>query len=302
MRYLYRFAACLLLSPALVAQVQVMTVTPAATGPSIDIVHGGHTALINPAVPPLNKLLVMIVGTGASSRDQFSFDSFAAEKGYHVISLDYKNTVITTSCSNSTDSSCFDHFRQEIVFGDPVSELVQVDSINSIYHRLYALLSTLSLQYPSQHWQQYLRGSQVDWRYITVAGHSQGAGHAAFLGKRYPVERVLIFAGPQDYLAHFNRPAGWLSQPSVTPPSRYFAFLHLKDPFDFARQLAGCGKLLRQQLTDTVAVTPGLPVTGQPHILVTHVESNNPHGAMLQPSFTQVWAYLLLNRPAVSKK
>jgi len=288
----------IVLSFPVTAQVQIIPVNPAQTGALIQSIHGDHLALIDTTLKLLNKLVLMIVGTGASARDNLPFDSFAASRGYHVISLDYNNTVITTACSNSADSACFNNFRQEIVFGEPVSELVAVDSANSIYHRFYELLLYLSKKYPRQGWQQYVNGNAIQWQKIIVAGHSQGAGHAAYLGKKFPVYRVLIFAGPQDYLVHFNSPASWLSQKGVTNSSKYFAFLHLKDPFDFNKQLAGCLQLMQAVKADTILVQPGAAVTTSRHILVTNIESANPHGSMLQPVFTKAWTYLLSADPS----
>ena len=278
---------------SLVSQVQVISINPAQTDSRVKPIHSDHLALINTLVKPVNKLVLMLVGTGASSADNLPFDSFAAAIGFHVISLDYKNTVITTACTNSEDSSCFNGFRQEIVFGEPVSPVVEVDSANSIYNRFYVLLLWLAKKYPEQQWQQYIHNNTVQWSKIIVAGHSQGAGHAAYLGKKFPVNRVLIFAGPQDYLVRFNSPASWLSQKSATSSSKYFAFLHRKDPFDFNKQLAGCLKLMQTVKADTVLVQPGVAVKSYKHILVANIETSNPHGSMLQLQFVKAWTYLL---------
>src|SRR5882724_8772270 len=51
-------------------------------------------------------------GTGSSAQNLSFFDTMIASMGYPVISLDYPDNVITTVCSNSKDSSCFDGFRQ----------------------------------------------------------------------------------------------------------------------------------------------------------------------------------------------
>jgi len=274
------------------AQTDSVLIDPAATGAHISTVWGNHTAYIDAGVKPVNKLLLMIVGTGTAANHNIPFFNFAAGEGYHVISIDYKNTVITTACSNSDDSACFNKFRQEIVFGEPVSPLVEVDSANSIYNRVYCLLKWLSENHPQQHWQQYIAGNAINWPKIIVAGHSQGAGHAAYLGKKFPVYRVLILAGPQDFLVKFNTPASWLFQKGVTSPSKYFAFLHSKDPYDFNKQRADCLALM-PAATDTTLVQPGSGVTKKSRILVTNIESSNPHEAMMQPAFKRAWAYLL---------
>jgi pimeloyl-ACP methyl ester carboxylesterase len=279
------------------AQVETVSVNPAQTSTQIKAIQGDHVAYIDTTAKPLHKLLLMIVGTGAAANHNIPFFNFAASAGYHVISLDYKNTVITTVCSNSEDSGCFNKFRQEIVFGEPVSPLVEVDSANSIYNRFYTLLAYLAKKYPRQGWGQYLKGDAVQWQKITVAGHSQGAGHAAWLGKKFSVDRVLIFAGPQDYLVRFNAPAGWLSQKGVTAPSKYFAFLHVRDPYDFNKQLADCLKLMPAINADTLLVQPGAGITKSKHILVTNIETGNPHESMMQPAFKPAWAWLLSADP-----
>lgn len=279
------------------SQVQIISIHPAETDAQIKSIHGDHIAVIDTAVKPLHKLLLMIVGTGTAADHNIPFFNFAAAMGYHVVSLDYKNAVITTVCSNSDDSACFNNFRQEIIFGEPVSPLVEVDSANSIYHRFYTLLIYLSKKYPQQGWQQYITGNVIQWQKIIVAGHSQGAGHAAYLAKKFPVNRALIFAGPQDFLVHFNAPAGWQFQKGVTSPSKYFAFLHVKDPYDFNKQKADFLALLQGNKADTFLVQPGAAVIKGKHILVANIETTNPHESMMQPAFEKAWAYLLSADP-----
>jgi hypothetical protein len=281
----------------LVAQVKEISVDPSETDARIKSIHGKHVAFLDTTVKPINRLLLMIVGTDASADHNIPFFNFAASMGYHVISLDYKNTVITTVCSNSNDSACFNNFRQEIMFGTPVSPQVEVDSANSIYHRFYALLSYLAKNYPQQGWTQYVNNNAIQWQKIIVAGHSQGAGHAAFIGKKFPVYRVLIFAGPQDFFVHFNSPAGWVLQKGITNSSKYFAFLHVKDPYDFNKQLTGCITLMHITKEDTLMVQQNSMITKSKHILVTNIESANPHESMMQPGFEKAWTYLLSADP-----
>ena len=151
----------------------------------------------------------MIEGTGDLATRMRPIDSCFAMMGFHVISIDYPNNVVSTTCSNSTDSSCFDDFRQEINFGTPVSAVVQVDSANSIVNRLSKLLVYLAKQDPAGGWAAFLKGNQPRWDKIVIAGHSQGAGHAAYLGKCFKLAGVLMFSGPQDYLKVFHHPARW---------------------------------------------------------------------------------------------
>jgi len=283
------------------AQVHVVYTRPDSTDSSIQTFHGNHFAYTNPSVTSKHQLVLMIEGTGAAARDLFSFDTTIAGLGYAVISLDYSNNVITTVCSNSNDSSCFDNFRQEIVFGTPVSSVVNVDSVNSLYNRFRQFLHWLVKNDPGQGWEEYLQDDSIQWGKVIAAGHSQGAGHAAYLGKKFKLARVLIFSGPQDYLSYYHEPSGWLSDSSRTDVSRYFAFLHMHDPYDFSKQLANCEMLLQLYKTDagqmpradTLMVSPGLAPRTDRHILVTDIQTQNPHGSVLGFEFRQVWEYML---------
>jgi len=293
MRILIAFCTLCLLSARTNGQLQQIGVVPTFTGPAIETIHGPHIAMVDPSAKPLHRLLVMIAGTNGAARSNLIFDSLAASLGYYVISLDYKNTVITTVCSNSTNNKCFDQFRQEIIFGEPVSAEVDVDTANSILNRLYRAILVLQQQHPDQHWNEFLIDGSINWEKVVVAGHSQGAGHAAYLAQHFPVQRALIFAGPQDYLAYFNTPAGWLSGNSKTPASSYFAFLHTRDPFDFNKQLANCLVLMKKKKPNSKHVYPGKKVEDHPQILITDIETTNAHGSMLQSEFMAQWRYLL---------
>lgn len=296
-KVLYRIFLFLLVAVTATAnaQLKVLQVDPAATDASIQTIHGPHLALYNSRLPSNHRLLLMIVGTGAKAADSRVFDSCVAALGYHVISIDYKNTVITTVCSNSSDNGCFDHFREEIVLGKPVSDLVAVDTANSILNRFEKLLQYLARQDAAGGWNEFLQDGHPKWSHISTAGHSQGAGHAAYLGKLFGLEKVLMLSGPQDYLAHFSHPAGWLQQKGATPVSHYYAFLNRKDPFNMQYQLANVCAVMQTDAPDSLFVTPAAAVKGHPHILINDLDTKDPHGSTLNPLFTNVWNYALHN-------
>jgi hypothetical protein len=297
MTYVYRivFAFIFLFSGSvhLFAQVRVIPVDPAETDAAIPAIHGPHLAVYDPQVRSRHELILMIPGTGGSAAGFHEIDSIFATMGYHVISLDYKNTVITVVCAHSKDSTCYDRFRKEIVTGTPVSAKVEVDSTNSILRRFRSVLSYLAKNDPEGGWNDFIKHGQPRWSRIITAGHSQGAGHAAYLGKMFRVNRVLMFSGPQDYLDDLHCPAGWQAEKGATPPGRYFAFLHLKDPFNVKHQIANCDLLLQSARPDTAMVQPGVPIQGKHHILVNDIATKNPHGSTLSPRFRNVWTYML---------
>ncbi|WP_157097832.1 BPSS1187 family protein [Niabella ginsenosidivorans] len=298
MAYLNKYGLLLLLFAGLLpvntwSQVKIEWISPAATADNIREVHGPHVAMYNPSAHSRHRLLFMIEGTGASAASCRVFDSCFAEMGYHVVSIDYPNNVITTTCSGSTDSSCFDGYRQEIVFGTPASSLVDVDAANSIVSRFTKLLRYLSAHDKAGGWDAFLQGAAPRWDHIIVAGHSQGAGHAAYLGKAFQLAGVLMLSGPQDYLRTFQTPAPWQFRKGLTPAARQYAFLHVKDPFNYQFQVADVAAVTGLSPADTTMVQPGIPVHSDRHIFVNTWGTKDYHGSTVNPAFVQVWQYIM---------
>lgn len=86
-----------------------------------------------------------------------------------------------------------------------------------------------------------IRRYYPDWSKIVIAGHAQGAGHAAFIGVQIPVMRVVVFSSPNDHVPTLAVPQGldvvsepegfgpcrsaaWMLQTSATPLTQYFGF------------------------------------------------------------------------------
>lgn len=297
MKVMHRFIFSVILmavfSTGLYAQVRELSVNPGKIDPSIREIHGSDIALYDTAARSRHQLIFMIQGTGASAADYLPVDRVFAGMGYHVISVGYMNNVISTVCLHSRDSACADDFRKEIITGDPVSDLVNVDSVNCLLNRFKTFLQYLAENDPEGGWEKYIAKGKPVWKNIIVAGHSQGAGHAAYLGKIFKVKRVLIFSGPQDYLEDLKMPAPWLSMKSATPPDRYYAFLNLKDPFNVHYQILNCEKLMGMDNPDTTMVSPGSFVQGNHHILVNDIVTKFPHLSTMFPRFRNAWAYML---------
>ncbi len=275
------------------AQVKVLRVDPQQTDPAIRAVHGPHVAVYDPQVASNHRLLVFFVGTGGRAERSTWIVSTYATWGYHAISLDYEDNVVAVTCAHSQDPKCFDHYREAIVLGAPGSGKIHVDRANSILNRLQKLLVYLAQHDPSGGWGQFVANGQPNWSRMVVAGHSQGSGHAAFLGKMYKVDRVLIFSGPQDYLDNLHEPAPWQSRPSATPPARFFAFLSKKDMFNIHHQIANCKVLMETSKPKMEHVKPGKGVHGHPQILINDWKiAKQAHGSTLRREYEKVWKYM----------
>ena len=280
-------------SVTLDAEVKILRVKPDQTDFAIETVHGPNIALYDPQAPPRNQLFFFLVGTGDKATASLRMDTTFAKWGYHAISIDYEDSVIAVACAHSLDPTSFGRYRGAIVTGAAVSAKVKVNRANSILNRFQKLLIYLVKRDPKGGWDQFIKDGQPVWSRIIVAGHSQGSGHAAYIGKLFNVDRVLMFSGPQDYMDTLHRPAPWQAMKSATPPSRFFAFLALNDPFDVHHQVDNCMMLMHLSKPETLAVKPGEVIHGGCHILINNFPTKHPHGSTLLPQFTNVWKYMV---------
>lgn len=281
---------------AATAQVVVRRVDPSLTDPAVEVVRGQHLALYDTSVPSRHLVLLFLAGTRSKPESSLELDMAFASWGFHAISLDYENGVLAASCGHSTDSTCFDRYRETIVTGAPGSDKIAVAPENSILNRVQKLLDYLARTDPAGGWGEFVSDHHPRWDRILVAGHSQGSGHAAYLGKMFRVNRVLMFSGPQDYLDEFHRPAPWQLRDSATPAGRYFAFLSEHDPFNVGHQIANCAALMKLEPPEPVSVTVGGKIDGYHQILVNDVQTA-PHGATLLSQFEYVWKYMATAEP-----
>jgi len=274
------------------AQVRVLRVNPASTDPAIAVVHGPHIAVYDPQAPSRHKLYLFFVGTGGKASGSLGMDETFARWGYHAISLDYEDNVIAVASAHSLDPTSFGRYRDAIVTGAAVSSKIKVSRANSILNRFRKLLAWLVKHDPRGNWGQFVTGGKPVWNRIIVGGHSQGAGHAAYIGKLFRVDRVLMFSGPQDYMDNLHRPAPWQARKSATPQDRFYAFLNLQDPFNVIHQIANCMVLMGMKLPNALMVKPGEAIHGNFHILINNYPTKNHHGSTLFPQFTDVWKYM----------
>ena len=293
------FIICILITTNVCAQINTFYIKPVLTEPNYSAAQDSHMLVRNTAINK-DKLFLFIGGSNSETRNYKRIAEFAGNLGFDVINMAYPNSVTAVSLANSSDSLVFDNYRQEIAYGTNLSAAVSVDSLNAIYTRLVHLLNYLETTYPSQNWSQYLATSKtLNWSKIIVGGHSQGAGHAAYLAKYESVERVLMFSGPNDYSNHFAQPANWLGRPGLTPANRQYAYLSLYDEIvDFSKQLSNLSDLELYPATDTVHVDATNNPFLNSHCLYT---TQSPGIAILNHNSTvklsalnnSVWEYLL---------
>lgn len=268
-----------------------------------------HAIIIDTNVTFNNKIFLFIGGTGSTTNQYVALMDYATTLGYVVINISYPNSVAANSLKSDSDSLAFTKYRQELCFGTPQSSYVTVDTFNSIHNRLIDLLNYLDTINNYYNWAQHLISStQINWNSFAVGGHSQGSGHAAYLGKTYSLDRILMFSGPNDYSEYFSRPALWLSQPGSTSLNQYYSYLSLNDEaVPYWKQYANTGGLGLLTADDSTLVDPlSLPFNNS-HCLYT---TQTPglvilnHNVPVKNSLKnkEVWQYMLTNNSTTEIK
>ncbi len=289
-------------------------VGPAQTSAEISASLVPHLAIAPAAATAKARLFVMLPGTGGTSRQYQLVVRRGAARGYHSIGLIYPNAeAVELLCGSGSAPDCVGLARREVITGADVSAVVSVNVPNSITGRLTALLSYLATTFPNEGWSQYLSGGRINWAMVTVAGHSQGAGHAGYLAKLEVLDRAVMFSGPADTGSIAGSPADWLSLPNVTPAARQYGFTHTDDAIvRQSRALANWAVIGLDASGVPVSVDGNAaPFAGSHQLLTSAVPANDPtrtnvqsaHGAPVtdfftpltaagDPLFTPVWDYL----------
>ncbi len=295
-------------SPPPLSGVTLTEVSPSATSADIGTPDSPNIAAVDPSVPSNGELLVFLPGTGGAPTCCRLLLKVAATQGFLGIGLTYPNTPsVASRCGNNLP--CFGWVRQNEFDGAAPGPASSVAQDNAIDFRLRSMLSYLAHSQPNGPWARFLSGTAVDWGRVVVAGHSQGGGEAAYIGKVERAEGVIMLSSDVDSSnTSPPEPAPYLTSGHLTPLSRYIGFDHTGDPFykkittDWAAlglgQFGAISSVDNQpapykyshQLTTSVGV---------PHVVVlpehdsTAVDIETPTCAEGTPRFTPVWRYMM---------
>ncbi len=287
-------------------------VLPSATSIAISSFNNEHYVYLDTRATAKNKLFVFLPGTSGSPAFYTLIVKKAAALGYHSIGLMYPNgSDLYVAAGSNADNTAFEKGRKEIFEGTDQLAAVNVNADNCIKTRLIKLLQYMQAQHPTENWQQFLLGSDVNWSKVVVAGHSQGGGHAFFIAKQVAVDRAISFASI-DWNSLFNISASWVSQPGATPVSKFYSVNHpLDEIFNYSN--------VQTQLNDMNL--PGTPVnigsdvppynashrlvtTALPALLVIFPNHNlacldqyvpKTVSGDVDPAFVKCWDYLMGN-------
>jgi len=155
-------------------------------------------------------LVLFLNGSGGSpagtiADPQKNFHAAAVAQGDAVLALSYASKDEIGALCVGNDA-CFFPTRQTLIEGVPqpgVAPKYQGLALDEgIVPRTVLALQYLAARDPAHGWSSFLAagdaGAAPDWSKIVVAGHSQGGGHAAAMGKLFLVQRVLQLSSTCD--------------------------------------------------------------------------------------------------------
>lgn len=222
---------------AIIAPAGCYVFTPAQAGADPSGVNAGqYQFALEPSGVGKGVLVLHLNGSlgspaGQIADPQKNLYSALAQAGYHVIGIAYRSSaVVGVLCNGAPD--CFSKTRSTLVFGSYVSgapaSLANMRADEGVVQRADAALAYLSAGRPSGGWLQY-RSSVGDpdvkkhfvWNKVIGSGHSQGGGHAAFLGTAVTLRRVVQLSSTCDYTSGVAAPwtaaaAAWATVPKTS--------------------------------------------------------------------------------------
>jgi hypothetical protein len=221
-------------------------VTPAQTGANAS---GQNATVPSYAVTPeadagtRDELLVWLNGSGEAPGGSevlmdptLNFYAAAASLGYSVLGPSYTSAASIASLCGENDA-CYFATRKSIVLGVPQAgaapALATITLDEGIVDRVVLALRYLEAHDPARGWGAFLVSSDATvspedailWSKVAVAGHSQGGGHAAVVGKLLSVARVIQLSAPCDNVN--GTPASWTAAgdgPWASDPAQFFGF------------------------------------------------------------------------------
>eukprot|EP00040_Diaphanoeca_grandis_P012493 m.63330 g.63330 ORF g.63330 m.63330 type:complete len:363 (+) comp23269_c0_seq1:210-1298(+) len=223
--------------------------TPTNANPDLQWLAPEYSTIDNNiALPPVSSLglkekylNVFLAGTSSAPQSYTMFLNASRNSGMHTLGLVYQYCPLSVGATaewctieQPQNCACQGDVHEAVVNGG-THPLITVDPESSIVGRLSSALSYLSEKWPHEGWDAFIEpttgviecnnlesDTTPKWNKIIFSGHSQGAGHAVWLGKRaVKLARAVSISGPQDT----NSGCSWVTHPrgSLTPSVVGFA-------------------------------------------------------------------------------
>lgn len=180
--------------------------------PSDYTVWNAASIILTPSLHHEARLVVFLPGTGAFPDDYSRLLKSAKLAGNYVIGLPYLSQPFPVSQSNtwctssfiSNPGHCNNELHELMLFGEASTNFKGASQDIWNVKPCDSIVSLLNKTLHSVEWGKlFLKRNPgasshgIDWEKIIISGHSQGAGHAAYLSYKKEIPAVL-FSGPQD--------------------------------------------------------------------------------------------------------
>jgi len=206
-----------------------------------------------------------------------------------------KCASLATATSNAEQVNCLEQQHVDAIYGgdygathsekdddagNPIPMWGEVKREHALHMRLFYLLQHLDATYPNDGWKSFYSTQNIDgedigptiaWRNIVVSGHSQGAGHAAYLAKTKEVRAAVMISGPQDNCDDCDDDETfWIDEgPYASDKTKYTALGHGEEPLhdiqvkNWKKMQAVAGARMKWKPDVLHDVDFGLKVTGK---------------------------------------
>lgn len=163
------------------------------------------------AKPTSHAVVLWLHGTLTEVEEQSDIALAAHKAGFNVISLSYASQPFAVAhldafCLTQSDpSECNTEHHSAILRGgaSPLWPIARNESIEYLFAKALQKLG----------WESFYAGDSVLWHKVIVAGHSQGASHAAFISTQYAVRAAVLLSGPQEVVF-----AEWMNHNTWSDP------------------------------------------------------------------------------------
>ena len=201
---------------------------------------------VEPSGAGSGTLVLLLNGSGGTPglmvRDpSLNLFTAATESGHHVLAIAYRSDLaVAEMCGPRPD--CYGATRRTQLTGvfeaEADASLMDIRVDEGVIPRLDQALRALAAWRPDAGWSAFIgnpgasaAADRIDWQRVIASGHSQGGGHAAYLGKLFPLRRVVQFSSTCD--APGGVPAPWTAAASGWATSPGEAFFGLSAPTVF---------------------------------------------------------------------
>ena len=152
-----------------------------------------------PAEVTRDTLWLHVGGTGGQPTNTQNIGRAAVSAGYRYISIAYPNEPsIAERCFcegvGPRPIDCEELVRHEIMYGDDVTPMFDMNPGDAIAPRLVALLTALHTEQPDGGWDGFLIDGAVNFERVAVSGFSQGGGMAGMIARDHAVDRAMYLS------------------------------------------------------------------------------------------------------------